>query len=156
MNLYIAYGSNLHLEQMKYRCPGATIYAKGVIENYRLVFRGSKTGSYATIIRAQGSCVPVVVWKISDRNEQSLDRYEGYPTFYYKKRVRVKLTSGARITGMAYIMFDEAKVGAPSMRYLTTVSEGYLDNNLDMRVFEEAVAYNRIEIERARTSRIAF
>ena len=34
--LYIAYGSNLNLKQMKYRCPTAKLIGKGVVENYPL------------------------------------------------------------------------------------------------------------------------
>lgn len=32
--LYVAYGSNLNIRQMKYRCPGAKLYGRGVIEDY--------------------------------------------------------------------------------------------------------------------------
>jgi hypothetical protein len=35
---------------MAYRCPDATIVGKGIVENYGLKYRGSKTGAYATII----------------------------------------------------------------------------------------------------------
>lgn len=38
--LYIAYGSNLNLRQMKYRCPTAKLVGKGTIENYELQFKG--------------------------------------------------------------------------------------------------------------------
>ena len=38
--LYIAYGSNLNLKQMKYRCPTAKLIGKGVVENYGLQFKG--------------------------------------------------------------------------------------------------------------------
>ena len=38
--LYIAYGSNLNLKQMKYRCPTAKLVGKGVVENYELQFKG--------------------------------------------------------------------------------------------------------------------
>lgn len=143
--LYIAYGSNLHLEQMAYRCPDAKVLCKGIIEDYTLVFRGSKTGAYATVIPKKGDHVPVVIWKISEDDERSLDRYEGFPTFYYKKNLRVKIDRGDRFEAMAYIMFDEAKPGIPTMRYLETCSQGYLDNNLDMMKFEEFMANNKRE-----------
>ena len=143
--LYIAYGSNLHLEQMAYRCPDAKVVCKGIIEDYTLVFRGSKTGAYATIIPKKGDHVPVVVWRISERDEKSLDIYEGFPRFYYKKNLDVTLDYGDCLEAMAYIMFDEAKPGIPSMRYLETCSQGYLDNGLDMTKFEEFIAYNRLE-----------
>lgn len=34
--LYIAYGSNLNLNQMKYRCPTAKLLGVGVVKNYEL------------------------------------------------------------------------------------------------------------------------
>lgn len=46
---YIAYGSNLNVRQMKYRCPTARIIGTSVIKDYELLFKGSKTGSYLTI-----------------------------------------------------------------------------------------------------------
>lgn len=148
MRLYVAYGSNLNLEQMEYRCPQAKIFAKGIIPNYRLVFRGSKTGSYATIIPAEGHSVPVLVWDITPTDEASLDLYEGYPRFYYKKDITVEVDSDESIMAMVYIMFDEAKVGAPSSSYLTTIWRGYLANKLDMTALDEAIDYNHLEMER--------
>ena len=41
---YIAYGSNLNIPQMRMRCPGARIIGTSVIEGYRLLFKGSRTG----------------------------------------------------------------------------------------------------------------
>ena len=38
--LYVAYGSNLNFEQMKYRCPTAKLYDTGIIEGYELQFKG--------------------------------------------------------------------------------------------------------------------
>lgn len=49
MNLYVAYGSNLNIMQMSYRCPGATVAFTGFLLNWKLVYKGSRTGSYATI-----------------------------------------------------------------------------------------------------------
>ena len=46
--LYIAYGSNLNLEQMKFRCPTAKLVGKGTIENYELQFKGMPHCSVAS------------------------------------------------------------------------------------------------------------
>ena len=78
--LYVAYGSNLNIRQMKYRCPGAKLYGRGVIEDYALQFKGQPHGAFATIAPKEGASVPVAVWEISEKNEQALDRYEGYPS----------------------------------------------------------------------------
>ena len=42
---YIAYGSNLNVQQMRWRCPGARIIGTSELQDYRLLFKGSKTGS---------------------------------------------------------------------------------------------------------------
>lgn len=71
--LYIAYGSSLNLTQMAARCPSASVYAKGVLNNWELVYRGRKANSHATIIRKRGSTVPVLVWEIQPIDEYRLD-----------------------------------------------------------------------------------
>ena len=76
---YIAYGSNLNISQMRMRCPGARIIGTSVIEDYQLLFKGSKTGSYLTIEPMEGAEVPVVIWEVTETDEKALDRYEGYP-----------------------------------------------------------------------------
>lgn len=43
---YIAYGSNLNVRQMKFRCPTAKVVGTSVIKGYELLYKGSKTGSY--------------------------------------------------------------------------------------------------------------
>lgn len=154
MKYYIAYGSNLHKEQMSYRCPGAKVVCTGVVEDYALVYRGSKTGAYATIIPCEGEYVPVAVWEIDERHERSLDLYEGFPTFYYKKDLEVTLEDGTELEAMAYIMFDQAKVGKPSMRYLEICAQGYVDQGLGMVKLEESIVRNQREIA-ARSSYLA-
>ena len=62
---YLAYGSNLNIGQMRYRCPSARIIGTAVIDDYRLLFKGSKTGSYLTIEPMTGRSVPVAVWSVT-------------------------------------------------------------------------------------------
>lgn len=60
MKIYFAYGSNLHLEQMKQRCPTAKLLGTGRIENYTLLFRGPcQEDTFLTVEPKQGSFVPV-------------------------------------------------------------------------------------------------
>ena len=47
--LYIAYGSNLNLPQMEYRCPTAKVVGAGEVQGYELLFRGGSRGAVATI-----------------------------------------------------------------------------------------------------------
>lgn len=77
--LYFAYGSNINLEQMDYRCPDATVVGPVVLENYELLFR---RGGFATIAPKEGGRVHGLLWSITPECERSLDLYEGYPRFY--------------------------------------------------------------------------
>lgn len=142
--LYVAYGSNLHLGQMAVRCPSATVFGTGLLNNWELLYKGSMTGSYATIRRKKGSVVPVVVWTISQYDEWNLDRYEGFPAFYFKQDVMVYLPFGKK-KAMVYIMNTSASPGRPSTRYVRTIREGYIANKLDLRYLEESLQKNKVE-----------
>jgi len=87
---YLAYGSNLNVPQMRRRCPTAAILGTAKLRGWELLFRGSKTGSYLTIEEREGCEVPVAVWVVTPEDEAALDRYEGFPGFYYKKEFRVQ------------------------------------------------------------------
>ena len=63
---YIAYGSNLNTQQMRFRCPNAVVMGTAELKDWRLVFKGSKTGSYLTIEQAEGYTVPVAVWEVNE------------------------------------------------------------------------------------------
>ena len=114
---YIAYGSNLNVRQMRFRCPGAKPIGISAIPDYELLFKSSKTGAYLTIEPKDGGLVPVAVWEVTADDEKHLDIYEGYPNFYYKKEVRlpVKLASGKtkKLTAFVYLMHEERKLGIP-------------------------------------------
>lgn len=74
--------------------------------------------------------MPVVIWEVSESDEKALDRYEGYPTFYYKKDIKVQykgIRTGNRrtVTAFAYIMHEERQIGVPSLFYLNTCLDGY-------------------------------
>ena len=116
--LYIAYGSNLNVRQMKTRCPNAKILGTAKLKGWELLFKGSKSGSYLTIEEKENGIVPVVIWEVSESDEKALDRYEGYPTFYYKKDIKVQykdIRTGNRrtVTVFAYIMHEERQIGVP-------------------------------------------
>ncbi|MEG3071784.1 MAG: gamma-glutamylcyclotransferase family protein [Candidatus Syntrophopropionicum ammoniitolerans] len=53
--LNLAYGSNLNLGQMAYRCPTAKVYGKGMLLDYQLLFKGREDNAYATIEPKRGS-----------------------------------------------------------------------------------------------------
>ena len=107
MKLYVAYGSNLNKEQMRHRCPDAKPVYTGYLENWELIYRGSKTGAYATIRRKKGYRVPVAVWNISETDERNLDIYEGYPRFYYKQNPTGRFQNKGN--GLYYVQQSKAR-----------------------------------------------
>lgn len=133
---YIAYGSNLNVQQMRMRCPSARIIGTSVLEDHKLLFKGSKTGSYLTVEKKPGSLVPVGVWEVTPADEKTLDRYEGFPNFYYKKELTLPV-KGIR-TGkirkrrvFVYIMYENRPIGIPSISYMQTCIQGYDDFGFD-------------------------
>ena len=143
---YIAYGSNLNVRQMRWRCPSARIIGTSVLEGWRLLFKGSKTGSYLTIERDVNYEVPVAVWEVTREDEQALDRYEGFPDFYYKKEMALDITgikSGKvrQRRVFVYIMHEERPVGVPSPAYVRVCAEGYHDFGFDPEYLAEAYEY---------------
>jgi len=136
---YIAYGSNLNVRQMAKRCPSAKIVGSGMIQNWKLKFHTISGPAYATIIKSKGDSVPVLIWEIDTASERALDRYEGYPRFYVKKIINIKMDSGLVLKGMAYIMNNKSKPGTPTLDYLRTIYEGYYVNKLDIQYFDEAI-----------------
>ncbi len=141
--LYLAYGSNLNVRQMRFRCPGAKVIGTAEIRNYELLFKGSRSGSYLTIEKKRGGKVPVAVWEVSAENEKALDRYEGFPTFYYKKNmnVNVKLPDGtfARRAAFVYVMHEERPLGKPSRAYVDVCREGYREFGFNERFIDNAI-----------------
>ena len=136
--VYLAYGSNLNLEQMAYRCPDAAVIGSTVLPDYRLVFRGGRHSGVATIEMKRGSSVPALLWEITGKCEKALDRYEGYPHLYRKKRLLVDL-DGYELVAMAYIMNEGPPLAMPDAYYYATILEGYRDCAFDEDILKQAV-----------------
>ena len=115
---YIAYGSNLNLEQMKMRCPDSKLIGTGMLNNYQLLFRSNnRHNAVATVEPCLGEKVPVGIFEISERDEKYLDIYEA----------------------MVYVMNDGFDYGIPSQYYLNIIRQGYKDCHLDMKYLDNAV-----------------
>lgn len=122
--LYIAYGSNINLEQMAYRCPHSKVLGTAEIKDYELEFRG-----VATIVPNKGARVPVLIWELDERDLPNLNRYEGYPRLYRQEKMSFEL-NGKSCKGMAYLM-NYGELSPPSQMYYNTILQGYRENGLD-------------------------
>ena len=119
--IYVAYGSNMVESQMAIRCPEAKLIGTGSISGARLEFY-----LHATVEKTgdNRNRVPVAVWEINDRDERSLDRYEGYPSYYGKERWMVHMTDGSEIDGMIYLM-KMIRKSPPHEQYYAGIANAY-------------------------------
>ena len=134
-NYYVAYGSNLNIEQMNYRCRDAKKIGSTILKDYKLVF-----DTHLTIEKEKGAETPVGIWEVSDNDIHYLDVYEGYPTYYKKKYLTLKLDD-KKYKALVYIMNRHNEVPeVPSYQYYLTCLQGYKDFNLDPKYLNTALA----------------
>lgn len=137
---YIAYGSNLSVEQMKHRTPEAKAIGVGILEGWQLLFR-----YHATVERNPKKNTPVLVWKISEQDEKNLDRYEGFPQYYTKEEVELEVypmdhSDPRMLTAMVYLMTDGHPLNEPTEEYYRVLAEGYKVFHFPMHILEQALA----------------
>ena len=132
MNYYFAYGSNLHHDQMKKRCPKCRYIKKHILHDYHLTFR-SKHG-VADIEKKIGKKVYGAIYAISKSAERRLDIYEEYPTLYKKIYFKYK-----NHKVMTYTMVRKTKLVPPTERYLNIVKQGYKDCKINIKSLKTAL-----------------
>ena len=119
--LYVAYGSNLVIEEMKDRCPKSFPLTKGIIKDYKLAFN-----IHADIRECEGSYVPVGLWAVNRDDLERLDYYEGYPSYYNKKTVKV-CVGERELEALVYYMTDQETENKPYSSYMNRIKQGYED-----------------------------
>jgi hypothetical protein len=141
--IYFAYGANLNIDNMNSRCPDAIPLCNIQLPDYRLVFRG-----VADIEPCSNQHVQGLLWHITDKCEQSLDIFEGFPHLYRKENFVVQFhqpelidTFGDVVDVMFYTM-NRNGYASPSYGYYETIKQGYQDNNLIVDKLEEAVDHS--------------
>ena len=135
---YLAYGANMDVEIMKQRCKGAKFLGTGILDDYRLMFKGIEPSAYATIEQWDGFKVPYVLWEISTADEKHLDRYEGYPKFYQKHTVTIEF-NGEKFLAMYYAKPEDIPVGQPMTHYIAVLDEAYRRFKFDYSILQEAL-----------------
>ena len=145
--LYIAYGSNLSVEQMAVRCPDAKVVGKAVLKDWRLCFK-----VHADIEPCEGRTVPVLVWEVSPSDEKALDRYEGYPQYYIKQDIGITMTDldgnePREAEAFVYTMTAGHSLRMPWQGYYGVLEEGYerfgFDRDVLMQALKEAKEADR-------------
>ena len=142
---YLAYGSNLNLKQMENRCNKAISIGTTLLNDYRLAYKGNEDdNAYLTIEKCENSTVPLGIFAITSRDEKALDKYEGYPGFYYKEYIPIQV-NGKIKEALIYIMNDEYNYHIPSDSYIKTCEKGYDDFGFNKEILREALEYTKKE-----------
>jgi gamma-glutamylcyclotransferase (GGCT)/AIG2-like uncharacterized protein YtfP len=111
--------------QMAARCPHSPQAGTGWLEGWRLTFGGADIGwegALATVAEDSPERVFVVLYEVSENDEQALDRWDGETLGYYSKlRVRVATLDGD-VLAWLYVLNDY-EGGLPSARYLGIMAD---------------------------------
>ena len=140
--LYVAYGSNMNLNQMAYRCPNSNVVGTGKVHGWDLVFN-----VHADIVKScnKDSFVPVVVWNIADDDWDHLDMYEGYPLYYTKRNVEVEFKDGSHADAIVYVMTNNNKgTCPPATSYFDGIVRGYIENGIDVEYLYDALRRSKL------------
>ncbi len=118
MALYFAYGSNMDLVQMSNRCERAATIGIAKLDSYRFIINSH---GVATVVPDPASAVEGLLWRITDEDERTLDRYEGVGQGIYRKAlVELKTRDGRNIKALIYIAADSSP-GVPRPGYLEEI-----------------------------------
>lgn len=115
MPLYFAYGSNMHVGQMSFRCPASRPVGRARLLDWR--FRINQRG-VATIVPERGAEVFGVVWHSTPDCVATLNIYEGIAQRHYRqRRVRIFLDGEeAHKPALTYVSLN-TRAGRPQRGY---------------------------------------
>ncbi|MGZ3606205.1 MAG: gamma-glutamylcyclotransferase family protein [Thermodesulfobacteriota bacterium] len=126
MKLYFAYGSNLWRKQMKDRCPEHRLVGNAILKGYRWIIT---TRGYANIVKSVSDEVHGVVYEISESDEKSLDRYEGFQSGSYRKEM-LKIEMGNESKECLVYVDPVEEEGKPKEEYIERINKGISDSRL--------------------------
>lgn len=135
--LVFAYGSNLDPVRMRRRCPGAIECDVVRVPGRRLGFAGLSGmwgGAVATLVPHSAAEVEGVLWSLTARDLDRLDKFEGVPTAY----VREEITLADGRVVQTYV-HTSGRGYWPSPRYVTVVRHAYARRSLDPRAITRAL-----------------
>lgn len=118
MPLHFAYGSNMDVEAMRLRCPGARPVCAARLMRHRFVIMPE---GYASIVRDAGAVVHGVLWDLALADLRALDAYENVSRGLYSKIEQPVLkAAGGSARGLVYVGRNGGG-GAPLPGYMGAV-----------------------------------
>jgi len=123
---YFAYGSNLDTEGMRKRVGSWYDLKKALLRGYKLVFNvysSSWRGGVANIVEDSQSVVYGAAYLLDEEQLQKLDRYEGVPHLYQRRKVVIEL-EGKPVEAFVYIGSNPRQALTPSNEYIALMLRG--------------------------------
>ncbi len=133
---YFAYGSNMHTERLLARCPSAKCTGIAKIHRYKLSLnKPSSDGSAKANVIYTGSAKDIVwgvTYEISRKEVKLLDKCEGVPVHYTRRKCRLTDYYGNRTRGWIYIAKDiyKSSPALPYVDYMAHIVKGAKQNRL--------------------------
>jgi cation transport regulator ChaC len=126
---YFAYGSNMSKRRMETRGIRFSKREHAILEGWNLLFNkisSNDSEGFANIKKEKGKRVEGIIYDIKDSDIFKLDKYEGYPEHYKRKKIKVRLDNGDYVNSITYIAnFEKVVQGLkPSKRYIEYLLEG--------------------------------
>nr|WP_321464876.1 gamma-glutamylcyclotransferase family protein [uncultured Desulfobulbus sp.] len=135
--LYFAYGSNMHLAQMRDRCPKSPLVGPGLLCGYRWIIT---TRGYANIVADSQAMVEGLLFQLDPEDERRLDGFEGVHLGNYRKvSVRV-LSNREELNALTYIDPITTE-GLPKGEYVGRINAAVRDAQLSPRYLHEVIRH---------------
>lgn len=125
--LYFAYGSNMSRQQMAVRCPTAAFVGVGRLLGFDFFIDGRGVAS----VSPKEDCeVFGVLWRLSDGDLLSLDRFEGVSLgIYFRQTHAIHISSGESLSATVYVSSTKFP-GPPRQGYLEKILQSADDHGL--------------------------
>lgn len=100
MNLYFAYGSNMHRDVMATHAPAAVPLGVGTLSNHRFIITAN---GYASVEPKPTRTVHGVLWRIEPRDRVRLDAWENVAGGLYRAKILPVQRDSRRYSALTYI-----------------------------------------------------
>ena len=115
---YFAYGLNMDEIQLAGRCPEALLLGPATLPEHRFII--NRRG-VATVVPATGAMAYGLLWDLTGKNLEKLDRFEGVPSGHYTRELANVLTQNGAIVRATIYVASDATPGKPRSGYLEQI-----------------------------------
>lgn len=111
---------------MNHRCENSVSLGKSTLKGWKFRF-----AVHADIIESKHDITHGVLWKVSPKDLNSLDIFEGYPHYYDRKKVIVN-HNDLDYEAWVYYMTTGIKSDLPGQYYWNMLTEGYNEHDVPL------------------------